>query len=136
MSAENKIDLAQVMLNHLLKHYTPEQTFPAKVLYLIASRNHQEPKSCANNMLRKLTAAGCVIRMDDAIDNKRGGSDKLLYKVTGKKNVDPAKNKVAEREIASTDKEECMTECCLTLHYVLNRIARGNRPLKTHKIGA
>jgi hypothetical protein len=124
MTTAKKIDLAQIMLTWLLKQYTPSQTFAAPVLYPIAKKYGQVPRSSANNMLRKLIAAACVERTDDVIENARGGSDMPLYKITGKTQIDPVKNKTAAHYADIENKMECMTECALTLHYALNRIAR------------
>lgn len=85
MSTEQKADLAQVMLVHLIKHYTTEQAFSAPGLYHLAEKHGQKkPKTAANNNLRKLVAAGFVRRTDAVIENKNGGSDMPLYRLTGK----------------------------------------------------
>jgi len=127
MGKEEKIDIAQVMLTYLIKHYTTEQRFAATALYDVARRHGQSPKSAANNALRKLAAMGCVTRTDDVIENPRGGSDMPLYQRTGKDTLGPIKNKTAMHYDTIAEQHARMNNCQLNLQAILNNIARGGR---------
>ena len=122
MTQEKQIDVAQLVLDHLLKTYTTEQHFSAPDLYLVVKDHGKIARTTANNMLRKLIAASCVIKTDEVIYNKKGGSDIPLYKITGK--TSRHYNKTAEHYSALAVRNKYLTECQLNLQGILNTIAQ------------
>ena len=124
MAQQEKIDLAQIMLKHLQKNYATEQIFSAAVLYPIATKHGQSYRSSANNMIRKLSAAGYIVRTGQVIENKNGGSDMPLYKLTGKTANGAIPNKVSAHYADAAERDKQLNECQLNLQNILNNIAR------------
>lgn len=121
MAQEKKIDVAQLVLKHLLKTYTTEQYFSAPDLYPVVKAHGKIARTTANNMLRKLIVVGCVIKTDEVIYNKNGGSDIPLYKITGK--TSRADNKTAEHYAAIAARTQYLNDCQLNLQNILDNIA-------------
>ncbi len=135
VATAKKIDLAQIMLKHLKINFTLEQTFSAPVLYPIATRHGQSPKSSANNMLRKLIVEGYIMRTGYVIPNKNGGSDMPLYKLTGKTTNADIPNKVAAHYDDAAAKYQKLNERQLNLQGILNNFVHNggaHRRVQSH----
>lgn len=122
MAEKKQIDIAQLLLNHLLKTYTTEQCFSAPDLYHVMKDHGKIARTTTNNTLRKLISACCVIKTDEVIYNKHGGSDIPLYKITGK--TSRHYNKTADHYAAIALRNQYLTECQLNLQGILNNIAQ------------
>ena len=119
---KKQVNIVKVTLDYLHKHYTTEQTFRAADLYYLASRHGKiNVKSCANNALRSLITAGCVVRLEDEIENKHGGSDISLYQLTGKTSLG---DKTAEHYANIAERNNKINQAQLALQAAFNNIAR------------
>ena len=78
----------QAMLDYLLENYSVGDEFVAMDLYPVAKKFTDALRSCTSNQLRVLVACGCITRKSKRIKTDKGGSNLIVYALTGKTKVE------------------------------------------------